>query len=728
MSDSRLSMNMGDLRASSVLSEVRAITKAIASDTENALRNSKTMLAGLAGMVGGFKSGGKSTAASGSNQTMNQPLPSAGDGGGGDQPPTMNQPTPGGPNKGGASTASRIIDASVMGGALFMQALPTTKQEITQNILATRMGFYGLGSGNKDQRYDQQQALAKQMFSTGYGINPLDASRAMYEGMTRGIMPGLGNYNQLATGVATGANLVPGLGFEGSMQGFAATQRPQNVNMMRFLGIQARDPITGRPRPLPQVIDQVWTKVNREKRGSDPLSEDDLSIMLLPGNSVDQLLQQITGGDQVLFEQIKAGLMAKVKGAKNFSRGEMRRVGLMTEYEDTQARRTEESFSTIAQTSRASAAGASDANMFATAVSSFANAVDRFTGFMKAGSYFKGLGDVFGGMGNFAGAVIGGGIVKGGINWLKGLFKADGGPVAGQNAYITGEEGKELFIPNDPANMKEMRMLGEDGPELFVPKVAGEIIPNHKLKFKGYRKTGGEVTPSDFAVKLIQGLGGTPTRGAIDAIVTWMKFEGGHWRNTADYNPLNTTLDKPGSHSMNSVGVEAYTSWDQGLEATIQTLTGSKAKQRGYTAIVNALKSGDREDILKAINNSAWRTGKTGGAGAYKGMMSSSAGSYADTTSRTKGGYSGGGFSDSLEGKGSGKMTLQQILEQQSPGTLAMMQAGQGGQGGINNATTNNNYGGVTIIVPDAKDPKKTAEAIKKILEDGNLTTKVTTE
>lgn len=713
MSDSRLSFNMGDLRASSVLSEVRSITKGIASDTENALRSSKTMLAGLAGMVGGFKTSKRTTATAGGNDVMSQPLPQTGDAtggdGGGKKPPTVDQPLPTGPSKGGASSASRIIDNTVMGGALFLQALPTTKQELTQNILATRMGFYGLGSGSKDARYDQQQDLAKKMFSTGYGINPLDASRAMYEGMTRGIMPGLGNYNQLATGVATGANLVPGLGFEGSMQGFAASQRPQNVNMMRFLGIQARDPITGRPRPLPDVINQIWTKVNREKRGSEPLSEDDLSIMLLPGNSVDQLLQQVTGGDQVLFEQIKAGLMAKVKGAKNFSRKEMRRVGLMTEYEDTQARRTEESFSTIAQTSRAAAAGASDANMFATAVSNFANAVDRFTGFMKAGSYFKGLGDILGGMGNFAGAVLGGLGFKGAINAVKGLFKAEGGPVAGQNAYIVGEEGPELFVPDKP----------------------GTIIPNHALKFKGARKDGGEVTPNDFAVKLIQGLGATPTKGSIDAIVTWMKFEGGHWRNTADYNPLNTTLDKPGSNPMNSVGVEAYTSWDQGLEATIETLTGNKAKQRGYTAIVNALKTGDREDILKAINNSSWRTGKAGGAGAYKGMMGSTAGSYGDTTTRTKGGYSGGSFSDNLNSsaKDSGKMTVQQILEKQAPGTLAMMQANQAGQtGGISNLTTNNNYGGVTIIVPDAKDPKKTAEAIKKILEDANLNQKVTSD
>jgi hypothetical protein len=33
-------------------------------------------------------------------------------------------------------------------------------------------------------------------------------------------------------------------------------------------------------------------------------------------------------------------------------------------------------------------------------------------------------------------------------NFLSGLFKADGGPVAGNQPYIVGEEGPEWFVPN----------------------------------------------------------------------------------------------------------------------------------------------------------------------------------------------------------------------------------------------------------------------------------------
>jgi hypothetical protein len=92
-----------------------------------------------------------------------------------------------------------------------------------------------------------------------------------------------------------------------------------------------------------------------------------------------------------------------------------------------------------------------------------------------------------------------------------------------------------------------------------------------------------------------------------------MRHEGGHWKNSANYNPLNTTLDMSNNESMNSVGVKRYKSWEEGYAATIGTLTGKNAGDRGYTAIVDALKSGASTDaILSAVNNSAWMTGKTG--------------------------------------------------------------------------------------------------------------------
>lgn len=120
---------------------------------------------------------------------------------------------------------------------------------------------------------------------------------------------------------------------------------------------------------------------------------------------------------------------------------------------------------------------------------------------------------------------------------------------------------------------------------------------------------------------------GAPTSDAnVTALNTWMRAEGRGWStslNRATFNPLNTTLDMPGAVSFNKVGVKAYTSYEQGMDATIATLSGKSADERGYTAILNALKSDSGVSaVLGAVNNSAWRTGQTGGAGAYSSFGS----------------------------------------------------------------------------------------------------------
>jgi hypothetical protein len=123
-----------------------------------------------------------------------------------------------------------------------------------------------------------------------------------------------------------------------------------------------------------------------------------------------------------------------------------------------------------------------------------------------------------------------------------------------------------------------------------------------------------------WASQLLTALGAPINDSNVTALTTWQSREGGHWNNSASFNPLNTTLDMGNSQSMNSVGVKRYNSWDEGVQATVSTLTGKNADARGYSAIVGALKSGaPTEAILSAISNSAWVTGKTG-QNSYKGF------------------------------------------------------------------------------------------------------------
>ena len=197
------------------------------------------------------------------------------------------------------------------------------------------------------------------------------------------------------------------------------------------------------------------------------------------------------------------------------------------------------------------------------------------------------------------------------------------GNVTGPHLHFELRKGKNNPVDSSGyANAKSL--LGGQYISAFVAPSLGELLSTGAASNTSSMSSGSSASmsssgnQSEFATSLLAGLGAPLTEGNVKALTTWMRFEGGHWKNNAKYNPLNTTLTVPGSTSMNSVGVKAYANWNEGLQATISTLTGAKADDRGYTAIVNALRSGtDPNSVLDAVNNSAWLSGKTGNPG-YK--------------------------------------------------------------------------------------------------------------
>ena len=113
------------------------------------------------------------------------------------------------------------------------------------------------------------------------------------------------------------------------------------------------------------------------------------------------------------------------------------------------------------------------------------------------------------------------------------------------------------------------------------------------------------VTPTSWAQALLARVGDPVSAENVRAIVGWERAEGGHWANSARYNPLNTTQREPGSSSMNSVGVQAFTSWDQGLTATRTTLLNGR-----YGGILAALAAGSCATcVASAVGASPWGTG-----------------------------------------------------------------------------------------------------------------------
>ena len=138
----------------------------------------------------------------------------------------------------------------------------------------------------------------------------------------------------------------------------------------------------------------------------------------------------------------------------------------------------------------------------------------------------------------------------------------------------------------------------------------GYSISNNYSGVTGPIKGSGSVTA--WAKTLLGKLGAPATKDNISAMTTWAAHEGGNWKNTAYYNPLNTTLNMPGSTSINSVGVKAYKDWKQGNQATVDTLLNTKGV--GYEKIVADLRSGKSTftQTFSDISNSGWVTGKTG--------------------------------------------------------------------------------------------------------------------
>lgn len=132
----------------------------------------------------------------------------------------------------------------------------------------------------------------------------------------------------------------------------------------------------------------------------------------------------------------------------------------------------------------------------------------------------------------------------------------------------------------------------------------------HPATATTYAELGGtlsdSVSPATWAGALLAALHDPDTGENDQAVMAWERAEGGNWQNNAQFNPLNTTQREPGSTPINSVGVQAYTSWDEGLRATVQTLENGR-----YGSVLAALAAGDCAPcVADAVGASSWGTGR----------------------------------------------------------------------------------------------------------------------
>lgn len=106
-----------------------------------------------------------------------------------------------------------------------------------------------------------------------------------------------------------------------------------------------------------------------------------------------------------------------------------------------------------------------------------------------------------------------------------------------------------------------------------------------------------------FLVALLKGLSFPSDNAHLVGPLAWAWAEGGWEHNEATYNPLNTTQQAPGSHSINSVGVQAYATEAQGVLATMTTLENGR-----YPTILAAMENGDPGALADGLASEPWGT------------------------------------------------------------------------------------------------------------------------
>jgi hypothetical protein len=610
----------------------------------------------------------------------------------------------------GAQSTSDMVEAQLLmqRTAAFMPKDPG---------LTLDQAAFGTGGGS---RYEYARRSATEMAKGGGANDPMDAFRAFAAAQSYGIngpnfMQRAGTDGQFGGSVMSGisnvSNLVPGMGLEGTTRAYGGMQRARSVNMLKGVGINIRDE-QGNLKPMDVIIDDLWKKITRDvsKDGRGAITEEQMLIAFQPGNSMDSMVQNLFGDDPLVYTAIKNGLIYKAKtgGAAITDEGALS-SGMTTKAVQTKQRKDALGTQGLGQVSNMGAAGYTGVQTTLNTFASSALSADALLGplggplkiFNALAAMLQTAGGAGGGIGNS---------VMGFITALLGKIsgKAEGGPVGNKTPYI----------------------VGEQGPELFIPKTDGTIIPNMdgKNPFRHHggsvKTTGPDMSKNEWAKALITKLGGSATEANTSAVISWMAQEGGHWNNSAGYNPLNTTRNMPGAKLMDGGpgrdhGVKHYTSWQQGLEATILTLT-EKAKERGYDKIVNSIISGkDQNRIMDAVYASKWGTGKGGGTGGgTSGGGTSGGGSNTQTDNPFKGTEFEKAYAEYLKTNTISDSTVSGLLKSGGTGAgntgLADMFGSMAGGSTVN-------YGGVTFNITTPADNKSFIDSIKKALGDLNL-------
>lgn len=111
-----------------------------------------------------------------------------------------------------------------------------------------------------------------------------------------------------------------------------------------------------------------------------------------------------------------------------------------------------------------------------------------------------------------------------------------------------------------------------------------------------------DVTDVNFYKKLLETIGAPVTPENLKFLYAWRQSEG----RGGKFNPFNTTLNMPGATNFNEVGVKNFSSLDDGLIATVKTLTNGR-----YKCILDGLRKDLGADVIAGcrMDLKTWGTG-----------------------------------------------------------------------------------------------------------------------
>ncbi len=362
------------------------------------------------------------------------------------------------------------------------------EEYVENDISRRRAGFYmGIG-GDAGAKAGAQ--VFQSMMIGGTATDKMDASRAVGLGNSSGMMAGLANYETVSKSAQLFSNLTPGAGLEGGMQATVALNQAQNVNKLKMIGIQVRDPSTGLMNSAEQVGNQIWAYLTKIKTGGGRITAKDISLSLQPGNSLDGMLNQYFGNDEVLRQGVIAMLYQKAGGG-NLNKtgpGSLQESGALPEVAQSFGKRFSAEYGATNAYTKSGVQGVLSGNSNISDISNyFRDSVEMFGGIVQGVSYGQTLatggngagGTILGGVLDSAGAIIKSGFENFLKERLTGMFATFFSQL-GAGSIVGGGGGGGAVVADGGGGG-----AGKDG------KSGAYSKPNMASRFKGGLKFGG---------------------------------------------------------------------------------------------------------------------------------------------------------------------------------------------------------------------------------------------